>query len=168
MFSLFTFADESDSKRRVNQTKQATTCPRICDPSGGRAGQSRVRQELSVFSGCVGCALPRLELQNNKQKQSKEAEEKEQKESRKKDSGSRETVPAIRYPLPGTLDSRIILPHEKLIKGFTVYGECQANSHVLLPASRRCSGNSRTNQPPAHHSHTPPPLLATASAQSGT
>lgn len=50
-----------------------------------------------MVSGCAGCALPRLELQNNKQKQAKEEEEQEQKRT-----GKRTRVVGTGYPLPGT------------------------------------------------------------------
>lgn len=163
-FTVFTFPGESDSNRRVNKTKQATTCPRICERGNGRGRQDRTRQseagaQCGLWLRWLRFASSRIAKQQTKTRQRRRRETAE--ENREKDSGSRDKVPAARsrYPLPATLDSGIILPHEKLIKGFTVYGECQANSHVLLPASRRCSGNSRT---------TPLLPLATASAQSGT
>lgn len=134
----------------------------------GEAGQDEAGAQCGLWLRWLRFASSRIAEQQTKTSQRRRRAGAE--ENREKDSGSRDTVPTARswYPVPaarcpvpgpGILDSGIILPHEKLIKGFTVYGECQANSHVLLPASGRCSGNSRT---------TPLLPLATASAQSGT
>lgn len=66
------------------------------------------------------------------------------------------------YP---ALDSGIIQGRAKLITGFTVYGECQANSHVLCAC---IDALLRQPTPPASPSPTPLPNWPQHRGQNGT
>lgn len=104
-FTVFTFPGESDSNRRVNKTKQATTCPRICEREKWRGRQDRTRQ--SEAGAQCGLWLRWLRFASSRiaEQQTKTSERTRRagaEENREKDSGSRDRVPAARYPLPGT------------------------------------------------------------------